>query len=513
MPDFKTRFTSPVGKGVLGIATLLVVTAVVLRFTVFTPKPTEAPPEPIQLTPIFKSTPQDIISFEVKGRGEHVSLTKTAQGWVFLSLENARVNPQAVQIFLNTLCEWTPTRRLEKPSLTEMRDPFDFTENATVYTVVRSDGKKTQVTTGNYDFNVGLYATTGEYEIYVMDKKTALESKGLMYFLRDHKVFPEPLSGIIRINFRNQGKVTTLSKTAPKQQRRRLGAKLTLPAAGNTREAEARPGPWQIVYPRKFPANQQVVKELLTVIRQWEAKAFVLETVGTRMDMSRYGLVHPVGELTLHTQNNRYPVYLTFGSPPDKEKKIYLKISQQSQIVEIKTDRFLILEELFSHVTSRQLANFLSQVAGIEILTDKWRVTIARDEDLWKAELQERLGGKRLPSVPLASEPRQVRFFKGEILVEIFKQAEYIDCLTVKNPWLQKFQSAKNVMKVIFNQANGKAIDIFTVREHQGMKEMIFLHCQQDNEVYLAARSFYTAILKEIQYQLTRDKSLGTVPE
>jgi hypothetical protein len=511
MAAVKNWLLSPKGKMTLGGTGLVVAIFVVLRFTLWAPAPVVLLPENVELTPVFRSTPQDIVGFEVQGRGDHVSLTKTAQGWMFLTPENARANPHAVYLFLTTLCEWTPIRHLEHVAATEMRDPFGFEENATKYKVTRGDGTKIEFITGKYDFSAGLYAKTGTDELYVMEKKQALDSKGLLYFLRDHNVFPESLTGIKRMSFRNQGKAVTLSCEVSQQQRRRFGANTTTLSEGEAATLAGQGLPWKIVYPRKFPANQQVVIEILDMVKQWEVKAYVLETVGTRRAMSRFGFVHPLGELILHTQNSRIPIHLTFSSPPSNPEKIYLKTSIQSQIVEVGSDQFIILEELFSHVTSQHLAHFLSQVARIEMLTEKWQVTIARNEDLWEGSLQSRLNSKRAPRDVFAQEKKEMRFFEGEILVDIIKKAEYIDCLTVQNPLFPKYQAAKKAMKITFNRDNGKVLEIFTVLQHKGMKEMVFLRRQQDNEIYLVVHSFYDSLLKELEYQLTHKKTSDTI--
>jgi len=465
----------------------------------------------IILQPIFQTRAEEVVGFDVHGKGEHVALTSTSQGWYFTYPAGARANTSAVSTFLHLLCRWTPERQCKVIKSSEAEDVFGWQKQPTIYTLYRTDGKTIRVITGGFEPESGyIYAKKEDSaSVFLLKEIKNLKITGLAYRLRDHNLFPTPLTNITRISFREGRSVITLITDEPLLKTR------SMPIFGSARQVTVSTQSttnlrtWSIIYPHQFPAEPQTVELILAMISQWEVQNFVEETVGTRSNLSRYGLINPEVELTIHSGRQRCPLHISFGLPHGSKGPVYMKTSQHSQIVEIDPKKLDILQDLFSHVCSRRLVYFLEQVGRLEILISQWKVTVLREKEYWEASLQQRISYmKEHLSKEIYQQKKTAYLFPGESIIELLKDWEYLDILTATNPFYKDYKNSSMVMKIIFIQSNGKKLNVFTLWRGNASAEIIFLNRELDDKIYLVSNSIYTDIMGEIENELIHNHTV-----
>lgn len=455
--------------------------------------------------PVFSIQPEQVISIDVRGQGDRVSLEWQNDAWQFTHPVEARANTQAVRYFLEKICHWIPERKysvLKQQESETGGDAFGFKHQSVRYVLQDQTGKKFVVTSGGQEkITNRIFARIEQTEtVYLLPKIAFINMTGLAYRLRDHHLFIAPLTDTVRINFREGSSAVTLERTV-RQSRQKI-----MPIFGEDNKLATvyddviGSTDWMVTYPYKIPANQEIVALLLETMSNWEVIQFVEESVGARTNLSKYGLSDSYGEISFLSADGRYPRDVDFGRPHGEDGPVFVKTSMNSKIFKIRKEALQTVQSLFNEVPSRQLVYFLEKIAQIEVLTSRWRIAMVREDDVWGATVQERLSHKKKRVIRRHYQEKEMRYsFGGEGIIEALLALEYIDTLNKENPFYAGFFNAKQVVKFLFFKFNGNLMEVFKLFKSEDSDEIFYLQRQSDNDVYLINNQIIGVILTEIK--------------
>lgn len=146
---------------------------------------------------------------------------------------------------------------------------------------------------------------------------------------------------------------------------------------------EKEDGSWQVVTPKKTPANIEKITSLLQKIRTTEIKKFVAEEAG---DLVPYGLKEPNTKFTLIIGKDKAPHVLTLGKDSEEDEGIYAKIESKNKVFILKKEFLNEFPYSVNDIRDKSIIRFdKDNVNKIQfIFSDKTITTTRNQEKNWE---------------------------------------------------------------------------------------------------------------------------------
>ena len=152
--------------------------------------------------------------------------------------------------------------------------------------------------------------------------------------------------------------------------------------AGNY-SVEKKDGEWQVVEPKKAPADAEKITSLLQKTRTTDIKKFITEETD---DLTSYGLNNPNPQITFLIGKDKVPHVLMLGKENAEEKGIFAKTASKNNVFLLKKEFLNEFPYLVNDIRDKSIMRFTKdRINKIQfVLPDKIITTVKNEENNWE---------------------------------------------------------------------------------------------------------------------------------
>lgn len=280
-------------------------------------------------------------------------LVKKNNTWEIKDPVKADVDKEAVELWLDTIADLTMERIVSNSSGNIAK--FGLEKPAFSCKIKTHDKTLTlQIGDENPTGNLFYGKLEKNDQIFLIASYNKADINKTVYQLRDKNIF----------HFENND-VQGITVTSPK---------------GNY-SIEKKGKAWQLISPKKVPADTDQIFALLQKLKTSEIKKFIAEKAN---DLNPYGLQDPDSKITLLIGKDNAPHTLVLGKENKKENAIYAKNASKDKVFLLDKE---FLEEFpyrLNDIRDKSVLPFQKEkVLKIEFIYPDKTITITRNEENW----------------------------------------------------------------------------------------------------------------------------------
>ncbi len=234
-------------------------------------------------------------------------------------------------------------------------------------------------------------------------------------------------------------------------------------------------GEWQVVEPKKAPADAEKIASLLQKARTTDIKKFIAEEAE---DLDLYGLNKPATQISFLTGKDKVPHSLAFGIENTEEGGVYAKTASKNKVFLLKKEFFNDFPYNVKDIRDKSIFQLTSdRVNKIQFVFSDKTITTTKNEDKnWTIIEPSKAKADNFEINSLLN-----YISSGKVIDFIPKKMEKKNAFALKNPRLtvKFFEKDKTEPKTI------------SFGSHNQMKKAVYADTGSPDEVVLLDSEFF----------------------
>lgn len=403
---------------------------------------------------VFSPIKKEEISEVLIESGENkqiARLVKKNNTWEIKDPVKADVDKEAVDLWLDTIASLTMERIVSNSS--ENIAKFGLEKPAFSYMIKGQNDKTLTLQIGDESPTGNMFYGKLEKndQIFLIASYNKNSINKTVYQLRDKKIF----------HFEND-EVQGITVTSPK---------------GNY-SIEKKGKGWQLISPKKVPADTDQIFALLQKIKTSEIKKFIEEKPN---DLIPYGLQDPDSKITLLIGKDNAPHTLALGEENKKENAIYAKNASKDKVFLLDKEFLEGFPYRLNDIRDKSILPFQrDKVLKIQFIYPDKNITITRNEENW-----EMVGPKKV----------KADAFEINALLNEIENTKVKEFIPIKIGQKETFalDNPRLTVKVIEKDAGAPAKFISFGSDNQ-QKDAVYVTTGSKDEVMLVEKEFLSKL-------------------